>query len=293
MEEKKRLNSACISCIAKNHMEKYPENISEEEQIFYKQRLFRLLAESKTTDSAPLIVKKIDDLRKELFGKGTDYTKIKQYFNQYVLNKLPKLEAEIARAEDPLYRALQYSMTGNYIDFGAMENVEEQKFEELLSDAEKISFDRREMDQLRKDLETGKRLVFLTDNCGEVVFDLALIKTLKTLYPKLFITAIVRGEPVLNDATIEDAKQIGLQNIVPVIENGSAIAGTSLDDISKEALEAIESADLLISKGQGNFETLYGCGKNIYYLFMCKCSMFAERFHKKVYEGMLLNDKFI
>lgn len=293
MEEKKRLNSACISCIAKNHMEKYPENLSEEEQIRYKQRLFRLLAEAKTTDSAPLIVKKIDDLRKELFGKGTDYTEIKRYFNHYVRNKLPQIEAEIANAEDPLYRALQYSMTGNYIDFGAMENVEEQKFEELLSKAKTISFDLREMEKLRKDLETGESLVFLTDNCGEIVFDLAFIKTLKRLYPKLAVTAVVRGEPVLNDATIEDAKQIGLDKIVPVLENGSAIAGTSLEDISKEALTAIESADLLISKGQGNFETLYGCGMNIYYLFMCKCSMFAERFHKNVYEGMLLNDKFI
>lgn len=293
MEERKRLNSACISCIAKNHMEKYPENLSEEEQIRYKQRLFRLLAEAKTTDSAPLIVKKIDDLRKELFGKGTDYTKIKRYFNHYVLNKLPKIEAEIANAENPLYRALQYSMTGNYIDFGAMENVEEQKFEELLSKAKTISFDLQEMEKLRKDLETGESLVFLTDNCGEIVFDLALIKTLKRLYPKLAVTAVVRGESVLNDATIEDAKQIGLDKIVPVLENGSAIAGTSLEDISKEALTAIESADLLISKGQGNFETLYGCGMNVYYLFMCKCSMFAERFHKNVYEGMLLNDKFI
>ena len=96
---------------------------------------------------------------------------------------------------------------------------------------------------------------------------------------------------MLNDATIEDAKQIGLTESVSVVENGSSIAGTCLDEISEETLKIIQNADVMISKGQGNFETLYGCGLNVYYLFMCKCVLFADRFQKKLFDGMLINDK--
>jgi uncharacterized protein with ATP-grasp and redox domains len=117
------------------------------------------------------------------------------------------------------------------------------------------------------------------------------LKTLKKLYPKLNIISMVRGVPVLNDANMDDAVQIGLTNTVDVMGNGSTIAGTCLEDVSEEALKVIQNADVVISKGQGNFETLYGCGLNIYYLFMCKCKLFANRFHKNLFEGMLINDK--
>lgn len=287
----RRLTSACISCLTRGHIDKFPENVEEEKQIEYKQRVLQILGNAKESESAPMIVNKLDKLRLEMFGQNVDYTDIKCYFNEYVMKKQARIENEVAEAEDQLLRALQYSMTGNYIDFGAMESVSEEKFEELLSNAKNISLDAEEYINLKKDLETANSLVFLHDNCGEVVFDHVLIKTLKTLYPKLHIISMVRGVPVLNDATIEDAKQIGLTETVDVMGNGSTIAGTSLEDISKEALDVIKQADVIISKGQGNFETLYGCGLNVYYLFMCKCTLFANRFHKKLYEGMLINDK--
>ena len=287
----RRLTSACISCLTKGHIDKYPEGTSEEQQIEYKQRTLQILGNATENESAPMIVNKLDKLRLEMFGMNIDYSDIKQYFNEYVMKKQSRIEAEVAEAEDKLMRALQYSMTGNYIDFGAMESVSEEKFEELLSNAKNISLDESEYLNLKKDLESAKKLVFLHDNCGEVVFDHVLIKTLKNLYPNLHITSMVRGVPVLNDATIDDARQIGLTDTVEVVGNGSTIAGTCLEDLSKEALEVVQNADVIISKGQGNFETLYGCGLNVYYLFMCKCTLFANRFHKNLFEGMLINDK--
>ena len=287
----KRLTSMCISCLTKGHMDNFPENISEDQQILFKQGVLKIIGNAKENESAPMIVNKIDQLRIEMFGQKTDYTEIKHYFNEYVMKKQSRIEKEVSEADDQLLRAMQYSMTGNYIDFGAMQNVSEEKFEELLANAKNISLDEAEYQNLKKNLESAKRLVFLHDNCGEVVFDHVLIKTLKNLYPNLHITSMVRGVPVLNDATIDDAKQIGLTDTVEVIGNGSTIAGTCLEDLSKEALEVVQNADIIISKGQGNFETLYGCGLNVYYLFMCKCTLFANRFHKKLYEGMLINDK--
>ena len=289
--EVKRLTSTCLSCVAKGNIDKYPANISEQQKIEYMQRMLQIVGQAKITDSAPLIVHKIDQLRTEMFGASTDFTEIKRYFNDYVMQKECRILADIDLAEDSLLRGLQYSMTGNYIDFGTLANVSEDKFEELLSKAKDIYLDTEEYEALKNHLSSAKQLVVLHDNCGEIVFDHLLIKTLKKLYPELQITSMVRGFPVLNDATMDDAEQIGLTKTVNVIGNGTNIAGTCMDEISKEALEILEAADVIISKGQGNFETLYGCGLNIYYLFMCKCAMFANRFKKNLYDGMLLNDK--
>ena len=289
--EIKRLTSTCIGCVVKSNLNKYPENISEEKKIEYMQRMLKIVSEAKETDSSPLIVYKLDKLRTEMFGATIDYTEIKRYFNDYIMKKEQGILAEIEKAEDALLCGIQYALTGNYIDFGTVEKVSEDSLEQLLRNAKEIQLDEAEYKSLKNDLASAKSLVFLHDNCGEIVFDHFLIKTIKKLYPDIEIISFVRGYPVLNDATMEDAKQIGLTETVRVIGNGSDIAGTCLDKISEEALELLKKADVVIAKGQANFETMNGCGFNIYYLFMCKCMLFADRFHKNLFEGMLLNDK--
>ena len=183
----KRLTSACLSCLTRGQLDKHPENISEEQQIVFKQKVLQILASATENESAPMLVNKIDKVRVEMFGSNTDYSEIKQYFNDYVMKKQDRIEAEIAESDDRLMRALQYSMTGNYIDFGAMESVSEEKFEELLMNAKNISLDAEEYENLKNDLDRAESLVFLHDNCGEIVFDHVLIKTLKILYPKLVL----------------------------------------------------------------------------------------------------------
>ena len=289
--EKIRIHSDCLSCLAVKETEKYPEGISEAVKLEYKKGVLAILGNAKPSDSAPLLVKYISDLQQKMFGKGFDYTDAKIYFNDYVMKKAAGIEEDIFNAEDAVFRALQYAMTGNYIDFGTPSNVNEEKFDELVENAKNLQLDAVTYENLKKDLYTAKKLVVLTDNCGKIVFDKIMIKILKTFYPSLEITAIVRGLPALNDATMEDAKQIGLTELVNVIGNGTDIAGTVYDRISKEAQTALKEADVVISKGLGNFETLNGCGLNVYYLFMCKCKMFAEKFHKNLFEGILINDK--
>ena len=289
--KKIRIHSDCLSCLAVKETEKYPEGISEAEKLEYKKGVLSILGNAKPSDSAPLLVKYICDLQKKMFGKGFDYTDAKIYFNDYVMKKAAGIEADIFQAEDAVFRALQYAMTGNYIDFGTPSNVNEEKFDELVENAKNLQLDKATYDNLKKDLYTAKKLVVLTDNCGEIVFDKIMIKILKTFYPSLEITAIVRGLPALNDATMDDAKQIGLTELVNVIGNGTDIAGTVYDLISEEAKTALNEADVVISKGLGNFETLSGCGLNVYYLFMCKCKMFAEKFKKNLFEGILINDR--
>ena len=285
-----RLKSECLSCIVKKYWDKYPENSTEEQRLSYQKRLCKVLAEADVTDCAPVLTKRITDAQEEIFGRTTDYANIKAFYNDYVMKKLPDIEADIARAGDTLLRAIQYSMTGNYIDFGALTEVDNDKFEQLLADAPKIELNEPEYSALKNDLELAERLVFLTDNCGEIVFDMVLLRLLKKQYPKLRITVIVRGYPTVNDATMDDARQIRLTEEVQVMGNGNGIAGTCLEQLSIEARAYVSAADVIIAKGQGNFETLMGCGLNVYYLFMCKCEMFAKRFLVERYTGLMLND---
>lgn len=143
----------------------------------------------------------------------------------------------------------------------------------------------------KKDLEQAKHLVYLTDNCGEIVLDKLFIQCLKETYPDLKITVIVRGKDVINDATLVDAAEVGMTNIVTCISNGNGAPGTVLKLLSEEARKLLADADLVISKGQGNFESLYGEGINPYFIFLCKCELFVRRFKLQQYESVFIKEE--
>ncbi len=286
-----RLNPGCISCLIKSRLEDFPKDTPQEQQIEYMQRVLKAIAETPKNVGAPVLVRTINKIQKEMFGYNKDFTHIKSYFNELMLGKAPEIREKLEMSDDSLKLAIQYAMTGNYIDFGAMDKVNEEELQRLLDNSINNHVDEQEYLALRTDLEKADNIVYLTDNCGEIVIDKLLIEEIQKLNPKATITVIVRGFPALNDATMEDAVQVGLTDIVRVIGNGNEIAGTYLEEVSVEAKELIDSADVILAKGQGNFETLRMCGKNIYYIFMCKCEMFAERFQVTRFSGMLISDK--
>lgn len=286
-----RLRPECISCVTKKHLNNYPATATVEEKLAYMQQFMKVIAEAKPTDSAPILVHAFDKIQEELFGTKKDYTKIKKYFNEWMLSYEEKLSLRIQSAKDPLRMAIQYAMVGNFIDFGAMDNVDENKLEQLLNNAAENSVCEEEYIYLQNDICNGQKLVYITDNCGEIVLDKLLIRVIKEQCPQLDITVLVRGGNVLNDATIEDAKQVRMLELASVMGNGNSVAGTVLDMISDEAKRVIDKADVVIAKGQANFETMRYCGKNIYYIFMCKCQMFANNFQVPQYTGILTNDR--
>lgn len=287
-----RWNSECVKCMTRKYLCAYPENAPEALRMEYLNKLFDLFARVTPEQGAPVVTDRILKLQESLFGKTMDYTEIKRTFNQLMLQLEDSIQADIQASETPLKKAIQYVMTGNYIDFGALSDVSRETLFNLLSQAGRQKFDENVFNELCRDLASSKKLVYLTDNCGEIVLDKLFIKTIRSQFPDIDITAIVRGKPALNDATIEDAIQTGLTSVSSVIGNGTGITGTYLPELSEEASEAIHSADVLIAKGQGNFETLRGCGLNVYYLFLCKCELFTRRFHTDLYEGILTNDKY-
>ena len=285
-----RLNSECILCLLNKHLKNIPENISEELKVKYIKRVLLIIARAKDNASAPEILEGIIRVQKNILGIKTSYTKIKHYYNQLMLSKEDEIRKEIKTSADSFKMALLYAMVGNYIDFGAMDTVNERKLYKMLSTVDDKDVNIVEIENLRQEIIVAKKLVYLTDNCGEIVLDKLFIEQIKKLNPSLEISVIVRGKDVLNDCTLTDSKEVGMHEIANVVSNGTAIAGTCLDKISAEAKDLIDMADVIISKGQGNFETLRFCGKNIYYLFLCKCEMIARRFNSPILRGMLLND---
>lgn len=285
-----RLDPACIRCLLDKHLGAAPETAPRETQVDFMQRVLRLIAEAPATEGAPVLVHEIESLEKELFGFGRDFTAEKRAFNELMLRLEPGIWRRIEQADDPLYAAIQFAMIGNYIDYGAMEHVDEDKLLALLRDSDQFAPQAEAYASFSGDLAAAGNLVYLTDNCGEIVMDKLLLRQIHRLNPRAQLTVIVRGEPVLNDATLEDALFVGIDEHASVMSNGSGIAGTSLANISQAARDAIDNADMVIAKGQANFETLRRCGRNVYYIFLCKCELFAKRFSVPRFHGMLVRD---
>lgn len=215
---------------------------------------------------------------------------LKKAFNQVMLEKENQIKKQIRQSGDSLLSALQYAMAGNFIDMHAVNDIRPEDLDRVLNSAPTLTVDETLYRAFRKELSHAKSMVYLHDNAGEIVMDKLFLKVIKSLYPDLVVTSVVRGMPVVNDATMQDAEKIGLCDIVGVIENGTDIPGTQLDCVNAQTLKAINNANIIISKGQGNFETLYGCGKNIYYIFLCKCDLFVKRFGLPRFSGVFANE---
>lgn len=285
------ISSYCMGCILRKQEERIRNIKEEEKKAAYFKELCRIIAASGPEASAPVLVAQNAELLKKYFGIEDDYQEEKYAFNKLMLEYEEWVWTNIIDAEDPLLEALKYAQVGNYIDFGALKNVEPEELRNLLYKTKDNPVDMAEYTALKKDLKTGKALVYMTDNCGEIVMDKLFVRMIKKQYPDLDVTVLVRGEPVLNDATLEDAEFVGLTDVTKVMSNGSRVAGNPLEYISEEAKQLLQTADVMIAKGQGNFESLSKCGLNIYYMFLCKCTWFEMRFQLKQFSPVLINDK--
>ena len=285
------INENCKKCQLKKNMNSYPEGASPDKIEAYQSGVREILDNCDGL-STPQVAEKMYDLRRELFGAVKDYTEIKNYYNSLMLSLLPYMEQRVHAAEDPLTMAVQYAMAGNYIDFGAMERVDENELREQLDKAADIVIGADVLDSFRKDVISARQMVYFTDNCGEIVTDKLLISVMRRLAPELAVTVIVRSKEAVNDATIEDARQIRMEEAAScVIGNGIGMPGNVISEMSPEALKEIEKADVLVSKGQGNYEGLSGCGLNIYYLFLCKCEAFMKRFGVPQFTGIMTREE--
>lgn len=253
--------------------------------------LMHLYFSSPEAISSPEFCPATEALLDKYYHTGPDrFRDEKARSNAFVLPLLPKIRADVEAAEDPVYAAMQYAVLGNYIDFSALHGeVSFETLENLLEKARTLSLDRNTYRKFCADLQAGKKLLYLTDNAGEIGFDRVFAEVLQQHYPHLQITFCVRGGPANNDATREDAAAVGVP--FPVIDNGNSVPGTKPELLSAAAKQAMMDADVILSKGQGNVETLFGCGYNIYYLFLVKCTRFIQIFQREKLSPMLIREQ--
>ncbi|MEE1030709.1 MAG: ARMT1-like domain-containing protein [Ruminococcus sp.] len=285
-----RLYASCMCCLLEKQELKIRKCTDEAKKAEYLKELMRLIGNSGEEANAPWLASEISKIYEKHFHEKDDFGPAKRKFNQFVMQMEQVLEQKLMTQPDPLKAAMLYARVGNYIDFSAVEQISTEEFLSLF-EREHDKIDEMEYINFCAELSQAKHMVYLLDNCGEIVLDKLLIRLLQVLYPNLKITAVVRGGEVVNDATMEDARMTGLTEIVDVIGNGDDVAGTILSRVSPECLQIIEQADVILAKGQGNFESLHGCGKNVYYLFLCKCDWFMRKFQVERFQGMFVNER--
>ena len=286
-----RLSADCIACMVKGQLRKLEGVEDEALRADYMSRAAAIIAACPHDEASPDLVPVLDDLFYGMFKRRRDLSAEKRQFNELLLSREDDIRSSIEKSQDRFLAALKFSRTGNYIDYGVVKDVSGDELTRLIERTPASLIDEAEYAHLKDELKSAKRLAFLCDNAGEVVLDKLFLENIVRLYPHLGITAVVRGADVLNDATMDDARLTGLSATVHTIPNGDRGAGTNIKKISAEARGVIESADVVISKGQGNFETLHGSGLNIYYMFLCKCRWFAESFGVERMGGMFVNER--
>jgi uncharacterized protein with ATP-grasp and redox domains len=204
-------------------------------------------------------------------GRSDPFKEIKSEYNQIALRLYPSLKTIVEESPDPLWTCTRLAIAGNVIDFGIFSSVDiEGTIHKALNN--KLAVD--DYISFRNAISIADEILYLTDNAGEIVFDRLLIENLISLGKK--VKAVVKGSPVINDSTIEDAKESGLIRVCEVIDNGSEAVGTILEWTSTAFQRIFENAQLVISKGQGNFETLLGIEKKIFFLFQSKCNVVSK-----------------
>ena len=274
-----RINADCIECMIRRNLETARLHGADAQGTEFALDLMRLILKTPEA-SSPCFAPEISRLYQKHFGLDPDrYAEEKRLSNQFVLERMDQIRDLVSQSEDRLYAAFQFAILGNYIDFSALQGeLSFDTLDAMLGKAKQFHVDAQVFARLRRDLASGKELLYLTDNAGEIGFDRIFAEEIHRQYPDLHITFCVRGGPALNDATREDAAIVGIP--FPVIDNGNCTPGTVLSLAGDDLLAALKASDVVIAKGQANAETLMDThhGYNVYYAFLAKCIRFTQRF---------------
>lgn len=285
------IDTQCLLCHLRRNLETVKLLGTEAQAMAFAKDLMRLYLEAPEGVASPWFNPQTSDLMLKHYGLPLDRMKEeKELSNRFVLERLDLIRQKVEAAEDPVFAGLQFSILGNYLDFAALQGqVSFEKLDQMLNSAFDLQLDKDVYRQFCEELKRGKKLLYLTDNAGEIGFDRIFAEEIAKKYPHLEILFCVRGDVILNDATRADAAAVGIP--FPVIDNGNRVPGTQIDLLGQEALEALNAADVILAKGMANCETMFGCGYNVYYAFLVKCQRFVDRFQKPMLTPMLVKER--
>ena len=278
-----KFSDSCAKCM-------YDRQMAKTDNEAYLSEVKAVL-DNRTEDvTSPQLVLEFNRIHEKYLGPLPDFKEEKKKYNDLVLSMEIDLRKEIEESSDPLATAIVMSRIGNYIDFAALDKVDTETFLKLFEDKKMRPEEEETYKSFCSQCSNAKSFLLLTDNCGEIVLDKLLLEQLKKCYPNLNITVMVRGGDVSNDATLDDARYVGMEKVARVITNGDKIAGTVYSMLSEEAKEAVDTADVIFSKGQANYESFAGEGRHAFFTFLCKCNLFINRFNVPKLTGMFVEE---
>jgi damage-control phosphatase, subfamily I len=263
----------CIPCAIRQVIDSM-RMITDDETVHEEvlREVLGLWRDADMRQSPPALAQKVHRIVRRITGVADPYLQLKNRYNHLALEMVPQLKQKIVDSPDPFETAVRLSIAGNIIDFGVNATLDEDTVEETIARSLTEPLDLDVLEQLRTAVAEAKDILYLGDNTGEIVFDRLLVEQL----PVEKVTFAVRGAPILNDATMADAETVGLADVVKVIDNGTDAPGTILELCSPAFRERFEKADLIIAKGQGNFETLNDTEKDVFFLLQPKCAVLAQ-----------------
>jgi uncharacterized protein with ATP-grasp and redox domains len=262
----------CIPCLLRQALEAV--KLGSTDPIVHEQVMREVLhwaEEMDLTQSPPVMAQRIHRRLRQVTGIDDPYQAAKVQQNRIAIGLLPALRAEVQSSGSPLIAAARVAIAGNMIDMGVNGNITEVDVHQALRQALSGPFF-FEQERFRQAINQARSILYLADNAGEIAFDRLLIEQIS---PDR-VTLVVRGAPVINDATLVDAQMVGLDEIVEVIDNGSDAPGTLLNDCSPEFRRRFAEADLILAKGQGNFESLSNHSGVLFFLFKVKCPVVSN-----------------
>lgn len=286
-----KLYDECRDCLYNSQLKKVEAMHGDDERVQAFKEAVRALCDGAPQSScAPLLMRAIDGVHNAIFGGVIDYSAEKESFNTALLNLEEDIYARMSDAADPVMEGIKYAMAANYIDYARISDFGDDSIAEVMSAAQRSDVDDGIYSLFTQKLKRAYTLVYLHDNCGEIVLDKLLIRAIKAAYPRIKVISVMRGGAIINDVTRADAKSVGLDKLAYVIDSGAAIPGTYLPETNALTRAFIANADVVISKGLGNLETLYGNLGSAFYMFMCKCNHIAENFGKELWQTAFVCD---
>jgi len=262
----------CIPCIVNSYIRLAETGVipkSRQEEII--RRLLKFLSQVEYDQSPPVLGRKLHSLIREVLQNPDPYHQIKEHYNGMMLDLYSSFEEMVDRSPDPFDTAMRLAIAGNVIDFGSQYQFDVMDTINGVIGA-KLAID--DSLHLRNDLKHAASLLYIGDNCGEIVLDKLFLESINL--PQIYF--VVRGGPIINDATINDANMVGLEKVAKVITTGDDAPGAVWESSSKEFKDHFTNADIVISKGQGNLEGLIDVPHDhLYFLLVTKCDLIAER----------------
>ncbi|WP_238916901.1 ARMT1-like domain-containing protein [Clostridium sp. YIM B02555] len=270
-----KMHDKCLPCVV-NQVIKVANITGVENKEELLREVFVYLSKMDFEITTPEIIGEIFGMVKKYTNNPDPYKETRNYYNDMFLKLIPEFEKKIEQAGNSFELAVQYAIVGNIIDFNPIHNTLLEDIFDCFEKMDKLEFAIDDSKILIEDILNSKELLYLGDNCGEICMDKILLKKIKELNPGVKIFFGVRGKPVVNDSIAEDAYFVGIDEYAEVIDNGDGSLGTVLTRTSPKFKEIYKNADVVIAKGQANYECLSEEKKNIYFLLMTKCDVIAN-----------------